>query len=114
MAKTKQKLAEEVLLELGRADAANPAESAEDIDLVKRRYEGVLGELEDSDLVFWDEDAIPERVFAPLAKLIASECAQAFGTVYDGRDANGKTPLQRLQAIAARDNAPWPVKAEYF
>ncbi len=80
MPKTKQKLAEEVLLELGRADAANPAESAEDIDLVKRRYEGVLGELEDSDLVFWDEDAIPTRVFAPLAKLIATECAQAFGT----------------------------------
>jgi len=114
MAKTKQKLAEEVLLELGRADAANPAESAEDIDLVKRRYEGVLKELDDTDLVFWDEDAIPVRVFTPLAKLIASECAQAFGAAYDGRDANGKTPLQRLQAIGARDNTAWPTKAEYF
>ena len=114
MAKTKQKLAEEVLLELGKADAANPAESEEDIALVKRRYEGVLRELEDSDIVFWDEDAIPDRVFVPLAKLIAVECAQAFGTVYDGRDANGKTPLQRLQAIASRDASPWPVKAEYF
>lgn len=115
MAKTKQKLAEEVLLELGKADATDPGESEEDIAFVKTRYEGVLRELADSDLVFWDEDAIDERVFTPLAKLIASECAQAFGVPnYDPRDVNGKTPLQRLQAIAARTETHFRTQAEYF
>ena len=114
MAKTKQKLAEEVLLELGKADAANPGESAEDIAFVKSRYEGVLKELDDSDLVFWDEDAIDERVFMPLAKYVAGECAQPFGVAYDGRDSNGKTPLQRLQALAARTETHYRTRAEYF
>lgn len=109
MTKTKQDLAEEVLLELGKADAANPGESAEDIAFVKRRYGSVFLELEDHGLVFWDEDSIPERVFDPLVQLLAFRCRKAFGVEYTLDDA-----MQRLQALASRDRNAWPVKAEYF
>lgn len=114
MTKTQQKLAEEVLLELRRADAADAAQQTDDIAFVKTRYQGVLEELADAGVAFWDADAIPERVFMPLAKYIAGECAQPFGVPYDGRDSNGKTPLQRLQAIAARVENHYRTKAEYF
>ena len=115
MAHTAQDLAESVLLELGRADAANPAEDADDIAFVKVRYTALYQALEDDDLTFWDEASIPERVFVPLTKLVAFEVRQPFGrTDYDLRDYNGRMPVQSLAALAADTDNTFPTKAVYF
>ena len=107
MSRTTQKLAEEVLLELGRADAANPAESAEDIDLVKRRYINVRKELEDK--CFWDENAIPDRVFDPLTQYVAFRCRKAFGVQYELDDA-----WKRLCEVCEVEASGLPTRIEYF
>lgn len=115
MTHTKQELAEEVMLELGLADASDPAEDQESIAFVKRRYESAFQELDDKDLVFWDEDAIDVRAFIPLAKHVAFACKERFGVRnYDPRDENGKTPLQRLQALAGDNDRQFRTQAEYF
>jgi hypothetical protein len=113
MAKTKQALAEEVLLELGRADAANPGASAEDIAFVKRRYDALLLEMEDK--AFWEADSIDDRVFVPLTQHVAFNCRNAFGVSdYDPRDDKGRTPIQRIEALSSVAANPWPTQIEYF
>jgi len=115
MTKTAQDLAEEVLLELGVADASNPAESGEDIALVKRRYSGLYLGMKDAGTAFWDEDSIPERVFIPLAQHVAFSCRNPFGILnYQPIDDEGRTPKQQLKALSSRGPDAWPVQAEYF
>lgn len=112
---TPQDLAEEVLLELGRADGADPAENTDDIAFVKRRYDALFLAGEDREWVFWEKDSIPDRVFVPLAKYLAFECRGAFGRPdYDPRDDTGISPSQRLKALGARESDGYPVRVEYF
>ena len=107
MTRTTQDLAEEVLLELGIADAANPAESSEDIAFVKRRYTNVLKELEEKG--FWDENSIPDRVFDPLAQYLAYRCRKRFGVDYELDDA-----WRRLCEMTEVEAAPYPTRIQYF
>lgn len=113
MPQTKQKLAEEVLLELGVADATDPGESEEDIAFVKRRYDGLYAALEEK--AFWDLDSIPDRVFAPLAQHVAFSVRLAFGQGgYAPSDEIGRTPLQQIEAISSQNENHFETKIEYF
>lgn len=113
MSRTKQKLAERVLIELGRADGANPAESADDIALAKECYEDLHSTLED--VAFWEEDSIPNRVFVPMAQHVAYSLRHSFGKLdYAPIDDEGRTPIQQLKALASIAADTYPTEIEYF
>jgi hypothetical protein len=63
-------LATAVMEDLGVLDAtASP--SAEDRDLISRRYAEGLEELRDDGLVWWEANAIPYAVFLPVVSYVA-------------------------------------------
>lgn len=109
MSKTTQDLAEQVLIELGRADAEDPAASPTDIATVKTRYSSIYAEMSDREWTFWDENAIDDRVFDALTQYIAFRVRKSFGVDYNPDDA-----LTRLQAMATRDSNTFPTPAEFF
>ena len=113
MTKTIQDVAEEALLELGAADADDPAGNPTDVAFAKRRYTSLYEALEGK--AFWDIDAVPERVFAPLAQHVAWSMRTAFGQPnYAPTDDKGHTPLQQIEAISMIESAGFPTIGQYF
>lgn len=109
MSKTENDLALAVLRELRLIRRSGGAPNAADADFVKQKYEGVLEELRDRGKVFWDLDAIPDRVFPSLTRVVAAECAPAFGTEYSAENA-----YQRLVILASDEGTGQPIRASYF
>ena len=111
--RTQQQLAEEVLLEIGRADLIDPAQSSQDIEFVKSRYQALYQALEEK--AFWDIDAIPERVFVPMAKHVAFSVREAYGNPnYTGVDDENRTPLQQVKAVAMVETSGFPTVGQYY
>lgn len=109
MSRTAQDLAVEVLRELRIVRRQGGIPNAADVDTVKRRHAGIHEELQDRGKVWWELDAIPERVFPALARVVAGECAQLFGVEYDPGAA-----YQRLVILASDDGSGQPIRAEFF
>lgn len=106
--KTKADLARKVLQALGEIDATqDPA--PEDATYVQSVYSDLLVELRDREIATWDENAIPARVFRPLVKLVASECADTYGREYNAADA-----FNRLTVLAAKPDTGEATAATYF
>ncbi len=113
MTKTIQDVAEEALLELGAADADDPAGNPTDIAFAKRRYTALFEALEDK--AFWDIDAVPERIFIPLAQHVAWSMRTAFGQPnYAPVNDRGHTPLQQIEALSMIDGTGFATQGQYF
>lgn len=53
--------------------------SEDDAAFIRKRYEDVLEELRDEDLVYWQDDAIPKEAFLAMVKYLGLEVGGAFG-----------------------------------
>lgn len=94
----------------------NEALSADDTDKISRRATRVRAWLLDEGLVYWLDDAIPDAAALPVAKILASQCAEVFGRgpTAESPYADGPAGLQLLKEHVSQRSAKEPVKAEYF
>lgn len=82
---TQADLVRTVMEELGAA-AAGQSISAEDNEVIVRRIDPTLAELNER-LIIWipDSDDIPDACLLPLAQILAFKCAGPFGVASDKR-----------------------------
>lgn len=109
MSKTQADLALDVLRELRLIRRSGGAPNAADADFVKRKYAGVFEELQDRGKTFWGVGTIPDRVFPALVRVVAAECAPAFGVEYSADNA-----FQRLVILSSDEGSGQPIQANYF
>ena len=101
-----------------------PSEAAE---FVENEYDSLLEKWRDQNVVYWpnttrDTAEIPEAVFQPLADLLASHCASAFGKEEPGvsEPETGKTmPIgtrgwRALKRHARVPDMGFPTEAKYY
>lgn len=112
MSKTAAQLAKQVMRELIRIDAVEEP-SAEDNDYVQElseSYHETLNTLKIN--VTWDHSEIPDKVFLPLANVLADVASRSFGVKVDKEDAAMR--LRTLKAAAANPYLGTPVRAEFM
>lgn len=63
-------------------------------------FDALIEEIGEHSYLTWDNDAIPERVFIPLANLLAVEMAQAYQIPVEPRT----IPYRRLKAVLRMDD----------
>ena len=63
-------------------------------------YDALMEEIGEHSYVTWDNDAIPERVFIPLANLLAVEMGQAYQIPVEPR----AIPYRRLKSVMRVDD----------
>lgn len=78
LTKTRDELAEAVLLKLVVIDATETA-ATEDTDYVKDAYDLKYDEMVDQDIAYWSRDAIPNAIFAAVRDLIINEVRESYG-----------------------------------
>lgn len=117
MPKSKLQLYNRVLEVLQVKASGNPA-SAEDIDLVEAALQPLLAELNEIDIVFVGVDPtdrtsadIEDKVFHPLADVLADEVATSFGSP---RSNDRQTLLNRLRRVVQAEPGYFPQEAMYF
>ena len=76
--RTRTQFATAVLRHLGLIDALEVG-SAVDVAYVKERYEAIIAEIDDQDMVYWDDDAIPAVIHEPLLNLVGLSVGTEFG-----------------------------------
>lgn len=115
--KTTTELASAVLQRLnviGPDQAAN----ADDAAFVTSTYSAKFEELEDEELAYWTETAIPEKVFRPLVNIMAGECAVEFHAgapkLVEMYVLLGERGMMKLRAIVSKPDEDEPVRADYF
>lgn len=109
MPKTTTDLVGEVLEEL-RVIGAGEVASAEDAEMVKRKYANSLVELEFLGIAAWPEASIPDAYFQPLAAYMAAVCAPALGREYMDVSAAHR----RLRAVTAKPYTGATAELNYF
>jgi len=110
MSKTTQQLAERVLLRLNWT-AVGETPTAADAQSVKDFYAGTLAEMRVDNLVYWDEDDIPDEAFEALSDLLAGRLAPDFGMTKPDLEGSGTVRLRRLASQGATGRV---VTGEYF
>lgn len=78
LTRTVSELITETMRDLGLI-SQRQSPSEDDAKFIRGRYEDVLEELRDDDLVYWENDAIPKEVFVALVKHMGMEVGGAFG-----------------------------------
>lgn len=110
MSKTTQQLATRVLERL-KVIAAGETPDAADAASVKTFYANSFAELQVHDLVYWDQDDIPDEAFEPLSDLLAGRLAPDFGQSRPDLEESG---TQRLASLAAVGGTGRIVTGSYF
>ncbi len=120
MARTVNELAQKVMELLGLAEAEETV-SAEDFALVNRAYEDRYSELFFRELAYWELDAIDNKAFPMLARIMVGEVASAFGKPEPTEFTEGGQPvamsvkgLMDLKRLVARERSGNPTPAVYF
>lgn len=112
MTRTQAELARKVLADVLAVIDATETPSAEDGAAVDVAYLDRLEELRDLGLAYWDANEIPFVVFRPLADLVGSTVAPAFGLPRQPElEANAIRALRRH--IAKRASGE-PTQAQYL
>ena len=113
--RTRNQLATAALRHLGLVQA-DDSPAAVDLVYVKDRYEAVLAEMADDDMVYWDDDEIPYIVFEPLMQFLALSCAVAYGVPGTAEDIENArmTYMRRIRRKTGRKSAGLSVVAEDF
>lgn len=75
---TKQQFVTAFLRDIGRLDLLQEARP-EDAKYLKERYDNVIAELSDDDVVYWPDDEIPREVFEALLVFFNIMCAGSYG-----------------------------------
>lgn len=110
MTKTIQDLATRVLQEL-QIVSATEEPTAHDAAFVREEYLAAVQELEYVGAAAWAEDAIPDVVFRPLARYLASRLAAPYGSSYALGEGVAEMALRRVTAIpsSGRDAQMEPI-----
>lgn len=112
MAKTASDLADQALRELSKLDAVEAA-SAEDSTYIQDLAESYHETLPAYAInVTWDRSDIPNKVFLPLAAVIADIAARSYGVTIPEVDRQMR--LQALRAAAAFPYLGTTLTAEYI
>lgn len=112
MARTAADLATQVLRELQKLDAIETA-SAEDsayVQEISAAYHATLLEMNVN--VTWDYGSIPDKVFIPLAGVLADVVARSYGVNVPADEVEAR--VRALKRAAAFKYLGPPTKAEYF
>jgi len=111
MTRTQSELAKIVLRDVLAVIDATETPNAEDDAAVDAAYADRLEELRDLGLAYWSANAIPNVVLRPLADLVGSTIAPAFGLPRAPElEANALRALRRHMAKAASGE---PTQAQY-
>ena len=78
LTKTTADLAEAVLRELGAIDATEDPESVDETFVIAA-YGDKFAELQDRELAYWSQTAIPNAIFLVVRDLVINEVRGAFG-----------------------------------
>lgn len=78
LTKTTAELAEAVLRELGAIDATEDPESVDETFVIAA-YGDKFAELQDRELAYWSQTAIPNAIFLVVRDLVINEVRGAFG-----------------------------------
>lgn len=104
------------LINIGYGETPSAADEA----MIKRRYENILAEMQDEDIVYWDADAIPYEAFEALVTLISLIVGPSFGKpkIAEGEDFNRllEGAKRRLRKRVVKPASGKPVAADdsYF
>lgn len=119
--RTSSDLAAAVMEDLGlinRGHGETP--SASDEEMIKRRYQNMLAEMQDEDIVYWGDDAIPYEAFEALVGLMSLIVGPSFGKpkIAEGEDFNRllEGAKRRLRKRVVKPASGKPVAADdsYF
>lgn len=113
--RSSRQLAENVLSDLGLT-ASGESPSPADVQYIKQRYEDLLAELEDEDMVYWDPDEIPYVIFEPMTKLVGLTVGNAFGvqTMAENIERGMQLFKRRIRRHTGRKSSGLPVEVEDF
>ena len=113
--RTKIDLATNVMRALGLVNA-DESPDPRDTSYVSGRYEDVLEELTDDELVYWTSNAIPSVIFEPLTQLVALSVGEAFGlpAMSENLDEGRRLLKRRLRRHAGKKSAGTAAEFEDF
>lgn len=114
--RTQSDLADAVMRDLGLLDAHETA-SAEDRAFIVGRYQNILEEIRDDELVTWDADAIPYDVFEGMVGLMRIIVGPGYGIPgLVGEDLNQLLDgaKRRLRKRSMKRSSGQPTEVEYF
>lgn len=115
--KTTTELASAVLERL-KVIGPDQSATADEAAFVTSIYSAKFEELEDEELAYWTESAIPEKVFRPLVNILAGECAIEFHAgapnLVEMYATFGERGMMKLRAIVSKPDSDEPVRAVYF
>ncbi len=120
MARTTQDLSKKVMELLGLGEAQEDP-SAEDHGTIVAAYESKYEALFFRKIAYWPVDAIDDKAFLAMARIMAAEVASAFGKAIPMEFSEGGQPidmgtngLMDLRRIVARERSGLPTQAVYF
>lgn len=113
--RSSNQLAVNVLDDLGlTASGESPAPA--DVQYVVQRYEDLLAEIDDQDMVYWDKDSIPIVIFEPLTKLVSLSVGTSFGvpSLAENLEMARQLFMRRIRRHTSRKSSGLPVEVEDF
>lgn len=113
--RTRTQLATAVLRHLGLVNAEE-APSATDMAYVKERYDGILAEMDDQNMVYWDDDAVPYIIYEPLVQLVALSVGTAYGipSLAENIEAARLNYMRRIRRHTQKKSDGNSVRVEQF
>ncbi len=78
LTRTRQEFVTALMHDMGTLDLLQTPR-AEDAKYLKGRYDNIIAELRDEDLVYWNDEEIPTEVFEALIVFMKLMCAPAYG-----------------------------------
>lgn len=120
MARTVQDLSKQVMENLALLDAQEDV-SAEDHAKIARAYADKYAEMFFREIFYWPVDAIDNKAFLSVARIMAEEVASSFSKPVPTEFDEGGQPismgtkgLRDLRRLIAKERSGLPVRAEYF
>jgi len=115
--RTRAELARGIMEDLGLLDPAETMDAGDE-EMILRRYDNIIAELQHDQVAYWSTDAIPYEAFEACVAVMRLVVGPGFGVPgLAGKDQNDAIDgaVQRLRKFTAKPASNQPVAAEdYF
>jgi hypothetical protein len=113
--RTRLKFVTDLMRDMGVLDTLSQPR-AEDAKYLIERYENIMSELRDDNLVYWDDDAIPREVFEALIVFFKLMVGPSYGL--PGLTVNLDSALEsakvRIRRRTHKEPSNEPIGSDYF